>query len=92
MILLEVLQGTRDDRHAEQIARRLAQFPIASMLDASLAAKAASNYRVLRQLGITIHKAADLIIGTYCLEFDHQLLHNDRDFDPMVTHLGLQAA
>ena len=62
------------------------------MLDVNLAIRAASNYRTLRQKGATIRKAADLIIGTYCLEFDHQLLHNDRDFDPMVTHLGLQAA
>ena len=31
----------------------------------------------------------DLIIGTYCIEHGHQLLHRDRDFDHM-QQLGLQ--
>jgi predicted nucleic acid-binding protein len=32
----------------------------------------------------------DLIIGTFCIKHGHTLLHDDRDFDPMRTHLGLQ--
>jgi predicted nucleic acid-binding protein len=32
----------------------------------------------------------DLIIGTYCIEHNHTLLHADRDFDPMETLLGLK--
>ena len=35
---------------------------------------------------------ADLIIGTYCMEHGHSLLHADRDFDPMAEHLGLRIA
>jgi predicted nucleic acid-binding protein len=34
----------------------------------------------------------DLIIGTFCIERGHALLHDDRDFEPMVRFLGLQAA
>ena len=44
----------------------------------------------LRGLGITIRKLPDLIIGTYCIEHRHSLLHDDRDFEPMRIHLGLQ--
>jgi hypothetical protein len=33
-----------------------------------LAAKAARNYRRLRELGITIRKTADIIIGAFCIE------------------------
>ena len=67
-------------------------YPNVTMLNVELSIRAASNYRTLRQRGVTIRKTTDLIIGTYCLEHGHQLLHNDRDFDLVVTHLGLQAA
>jgi hypothetical protein len=43
-------------------------------------------------LGVTIRKTADVIIGTWCIENGHALLHDDRDFIPMQTHLGLLTA
>ena len=92
VILLEVLQGARDALHAARIERNMRRFPIAPMLDADLAVRAAQNYRSLRSRGITIRKMADLIIGTFCMARDHLLLHNDRDFEPMAAHLGLQLA
>jgi predicted nucleic acid-binding protein len=89
LILLEVLQGARDERHAAIIENRLRQFEIQSMLNEKLAAEAARNYRRLREKGITIRKTADLIIGTFCIAGGHALLHADRDFDAMHTDLGL---
>ncbi len=59
---------------------------------ADLAPRAARNYRKLRELGITIRKTADIIIGTFCIEHCHALLHDDRDFGPMEEHLGLMIA
>jgi hypothetical protein len=32
----------------------------------------------------------DLLIGTYCIWEDAELLHRDRDFDAMEQHLGLR--
>jgi predicted nucleic acid-binding protein len=90
IILLELLQGARDVAHALRIEQRLRRFPVLSMLDADLAVEAAANYRLLRNRGITIRKVADLIIGTFCIEHHHSLLHDDRDFEPMRIHLGLQ--
>ena len=90
IILLELLQGARDAAQALLIEQRLRSFPVLSMLDADLAVKAAANYRLLRDRGTTIRKVADLIIGTYCIEYHHSLLHDDRDFEPMRIHLGLQ--
>ncbi len=90
LILLEVLQGARDEAHAARIERALRLFPIVPMLDADLAIEAARNYRLLRSRGITIRKTIDMVIGTFCLRFGHALLHNDRDFDPMAAHLGLK--
>lgn len=92
LILLEVLQGARSEPHAHLIERNLRQFAIVPMLDPATAVEAARNYRVLRQRGITIRKTIDMIIGTFCIQGGHALLHDDRDFDPMVHYLGLQLA
>lgn len=89
LVLLEILQGARDDLHARRMENDLLQFDLRQMLDRAIATRAASNYRQLRSLGITIRKSNDLIIGTYCIANGHALLHSDRDFAPMVEHLGL---
>jgi predicted nucleic acid-binding protein len=92
LIMLEVLQGARDERHATRIERNLRQFRIEQMLDDELAVSAAGYYRHLRKRGITIRKTIDLIIATFCIAGAHVLLHDDRDFDPMAAHLGLRVA
>ena len=43
----------------------------------------------MRTRGITPRKTIDMLIATFCIENDHQLLHADRDFEPMSEHLGL---
>lgn len=90
LILLEVLQGARDDVHARRLERALRAYSIAPLLGPDLAPHAARNYRRLRDLGVTVRKTADIIIGTYCIEHNHTLLHDDGDFTPMAEHLGLR--
>jgi predicted nucleic acid-binding protein len=90
LILLEILQGARDEAHATRLERGLRQYTMVSLLDADLAARGARNYRELRAQGITIRKTADIIIGTFCIERRHALLHDDRDFAAMEAHLGLR--
>jgi len=90
LILLEILQGARDDAHAARIERGLRQYAIVPLLDADLAPRAARNYRKLRELGVTVRKTADIFISTFCIEHRHALLHDDRDFAPMEEHLGLK--
>lgn len=90
LILLEVLQGARNEADAARIERALRQYAIVPLLGIDLASRAARNYRRLRDLGITIRKTADIIIGTFCIEYRHALLHDDRDFAPMQKHLGLK--
>lgn len=92
IVLLEVLRGARSDRHAAYLQKELAAFVHATMLSPEIAVKAAVNFRLLRSKGITIRKTADLIIGTYCMEHGHSLLHADRDYNPMAEHLGLRIA
>lgn len=89
VILLEVLRGARSERSARLIEEDLRRFNLVRMIDAAIASKAAANYRLLRARSVTIRNTVDLIIGTYCMEHGHQLLHRDRDFDHM-QQLGLK--
>jgi predicted nucleic acid-binding protein len=47
LILLEILQGLRDDREAALVERALRRFEVAPMLDPDLAVRAAANDRLL---------------------------------------------
>jgi predicted nucleic acid-binding protein len=90
LILCEVLQGLRSEAQAIIVEAALRKFTVASLLDPDLAIIAAANYRQLRRAGITIRKTIDVIIGTFCIERGHALLHSDRDFEPMERLLGLR--
>lgn len=92
VILLEILQGARDDAHARRLERNLRRFPVVAMLGDGMVGRAAEHYRTLRGLGATLRRTIDLIIGAHCIAHGHALLHSDRDFEPMVRHLGLRAA
>jgi predicted nucleic acid-binding protein len=92
IIVLEVLQGARDHHQARWIEQNFADFPVAQMLSPSLAIKAAANYSMLRDRGITVRKTIDMIIGTYCIEHGHSLLQRDKDYLPMAEYLGLKLA
>lgn len=89
LILTEILQGFREERDFRQALRLLRSFTVVTMLGPELALRSAQHYRTLRKRGATVRKTIDVIIGTYCIEHHIPLLHNDRDFLPMVQHLGL---
>jgi len=90
LILAEVLQGFRDDADFEQARRALGKFIQVEMVNPELALQSARNYRLLRRKGITVRKTIDSLIATYCIENEHELLHNDGDFDGYEKHLGLR--
>jgi predicted nucleic acid-binding protein len=90
LILAELLQGFRNDPDFEKARRVLGKFIQESMLNPVLAVQSARNYRFLRQKGVTVRKTIDSLIATFCIENDHQLLHNDSDFDAYEEYLGLQ--
>lgn len=89
IVMLEVLRGVRSEAAARKVEADLRRFTLVEMLDAEMSVKAAQNYRHLRSVGLTVRNSMDLIIGTFCIERGHQLLHRDRDFDKM-DRLGLQ--
>lgn len=89
LILAEVLQGFRDDKDFETARRIFGKFIQVEMVNPVLALQSARNFRLLRRKGITVHKTIDSLIATYCIEHEHDLLHNDSDFDGYEYHLGL---
>jgi predicted nucleic acid-binding protein len=92
LILTEVLQGFEDERDFNQARRMLASLTVVELGDQDIAVQAARNFRALRRRGVTIRKTIASVIATRCIEDGHDLLHNDRDFDPFAKHLGLRTA
>ncbi len=89
LILTEVLQGFRTDSGYRQARTLLDPLTLYDLGGREVALAAADNYRYLRARGVTIRKTIDVIIASYCLQHDLDLLHSDRDFDAMERHLGL---
>lgn len=90
LILIEVLQGFQRDKDFRIARDLLLRIPFMPMGGRSLALESAMNYRLLRKRGVTVRKTIDVMIGTFCVHYQLTLLHDDRDFDPMVKFLGLK--
>ncbi len=90
LILAEILQGFRSDNDYESAKTYLSDLPFRQMGGYQVAVQSAHNYRILWKKGVTVRKTIDVIIGTFCIMEEFPLLHDDRDFDPMVSHLSLK--
>ena len=89
LILTEILQGFGKDQDYQLARRELIRLPFAEMVGREIALVSAGNYRKLRKQGITIRKTIDVLIATFCIQNNHTILHDDRDYDAMVEPLGL---
>lgn len=89
VILTEVLQGIRNEKEYKETRDRFDSFLFLPMAHATFL-KAADIYRSLRRQGITIRKPVDCMIASVAIENEIQLLHNDRDFNPIEKHCGLK--
>ena len=90
LILAEVLQGFSDERAFAQARRLLTSCAVIDLARETIAVQAARNFQALRRLGVTVRKTISTIIATRCIMGSYTLLHNDRDFDSFVDHLGLR--
>lgn len=90
LILTEVLRGFQANKQFKVAKELLLGMPFMPMVGRVIALQSASNYRFLRRRGVTVRKTIDVIIGTFCIHYQLPLLHDDRDFDPMVKLLGLK--
>ena len=90
IILTEILQGFDRDKEFRLAKKALNPLDCVHLGDKSLAIKAASNFRFLRSKGVIIRKTVDMLIVSWCIEHEVELLHNDKDFDLIATQLPLQ--
>jgi len=89
IILTEVLQGIRKDVEFKKI-RDLFNTLIFLPMPYTTFLRSAEIYRKLRKRGITIRKPLDCMIASVAIENKTQLLHNDKDFQPIEKHCGLK--
>ncbi|MCU0977529.1 MAG: PIN domain nuclease [Steroidobacteraceae bacterium] len=92
LILAELLQGFATEQDARRALALLEPLEFLAMGGRDVAIQSAAHYRRLRRSGVTVRKTMDMLIGTYCLMHDHEILHSDRDFDVLAKHLGLKVA
>jgi predicted nucleic acid-binding protein len=90
LILAELLQGFASEQDAKRALSLLDPLEFLEMAGRDVAIQSAAHYRRLRRRGVTVRKTMDMLIGTYCLMHDHEILHADRDFDVLAEHLGLK--
>ena len=90
LILCEVLRGIPNARQHAAVRQVMLGFDLVAIGGVDLALQAADHCRALRRSGVPVRKTIDLLIGTWCIAEDCDLLHSDRDFDPIEQHLGLR--
>ena len=92
LILTEVLQGFRSNKDYETAKTFLSALPFRQIGGYNVAVQSAQNYRLLRRTGVTVRKTIHIIIATFCIMEGLRLLHDDRDFDLMVSHFSLKTS
>ena len=90
LIYCEVLQGIKHKKELRRVKNVLNTLQKERVGGFEICEKASENYKYLRSIGITVRKTIDIIIGTYCIENGHEIIHNDIDFEHMEEHLGLK--
>lgn len=91
LILAEVLQGFRSNKDFLKAKEALSILPFCQVGGYEVALQSAQNYRKLRKRGIAVRKTIDVIICSYCILENLSLLHDNRDFEPMIEYLSLKA-
>jgi len=90
LIITEFLQGFRIEKDYKAAKEIMESLEYHNFVGKKIALQSAQNFRMLRKNGVTVRKTIDVIIATFCMENSFELLHNDRDFDPIEEILGLQ--
>lgn len=89
IIIMEVLQGVKEDKTYDKIKTFLESLPLVEMKYEDYI-EAANIYRTCRRNGITIRKSIDCIIAAVVINNKLRLFSNDRDFDNIRKHFDLK--
>lgn len=89
-IVMEILQGFREDKDFQEVYRYVQMFSIFKLRGMSSYIAAGQIYRQCRKQGITIRGGMDCIIAQTAIENGLILLHDDADFDRIASVVTLQ--
>jgi predicted nucleic acid-binding protein len=90
LVIYEVMRGFDKPKDRQTAKALLLDIPVVDIGGLDNALLAAEHYQVLRQSGYTIRSPIDVLLASYCITHDHDLLHRDADFDVMQTLRGLE--
>ncbi len=90
LVLLEVLAGARDERHARDLRRLLGRCRFLALEEPSDHEVAAALYRACRRGGNTIRRLPDCLIAAVAIRVVAGLLHRDADFEAISRHVPLR--
>ena len=76
LIITEFLQGFKNEKDYQQAKDIMNALEYYDFVGKEIAYKAAQNFRSLRKKGITIRKTIDVIIATFCIENNFQLIQH----------------
>lgn len=91
VVVMEVLAGARDHAHEQQLRRLLGRCDHLPGGGLASFEAAAALYRTCRQSGETVRALTDCLIGAVALACRVPVLHDDRDFDVLARHAGIEA-
>jgi len=89
IVLTEILQGIPDDSSYRRVRKYFSPLVMLPMPE-DVFIRAADIYRALRKKGITVRKSNDCIIAATALEYQCDLLHNDKDFTAISRYYSLR--
>ena len=89
LVVFEVLRGFTSLKAQQEAQALLLTTRVLDIGGLDNALTAAEHFRVLRAAGYTIRSPIDVLLASYCITHQHQLLHRDADFDVMETLRGL---
>ncbi len=92
VVVLEILAGARDERHASDLRRMLDRCRFLALEEPSDHEAAAALYRACRRAGTTIRRLPDCLIAVIAIRAGTPLLHQDVDFDAIARHAPLALA
>lgn len=90
IILMEILQGIREDKLYRDIKDYLLAFIVLHSIPVDSYLHASDIYRMCRKKGVTIRKTADCLISAVAIENNVSLFHNDSDFSKIAKYTNLK--
>jgi predicted nucleic acid-binding protein len=89
LVVMEVLAGARNERHAGDLRRLLGRCRFLHLEEPSDHEMAARLYRACRREGTTIRRLPDCLVAAVAIRNDISLMHRDADFDAIARHSSL---